>query len=614
MAAVELRVVRRPKGTPRPAALTAAFSPVTDPQEVFKASGLGVRRNNWQNEAWEMLAVGEFRYYVQFRAGSCSRCRLVASEIDPETGEPTGGISEDNREGQRVVQIVRTIAGGPLGQKQLVKRSAECLSVPGELWVAILIRDDGEKWFAITREEIEKGVRSDSVNICLPDGTKHQFVAGVDSLFRVWNPHPRKASEPTSPAQGVLDPLREIVRTTKRISNADLSRLISAGILFIPQEASLPSAAAPVSADKPGDPPVDAVPQKAAAALQQQIVNVASTAAKEGPESLASLTPLVVAAPGDHLDKIKHLTFGEEVTKVALETRTDAIARLAMGLDMSPEQLLGLGKSSNHWSTHLIADQDVQLHVAPVMQLICQAIYDAVLRNVLAAEGIDPNKYTLWYDASEITADPDLTDEAQAAYDGGAITAAAYVRQLRLPDDALYDLTTLDGCQQAARDAVTKDPTLWPTLAPLIGAVKGIDFPQPALPGPAHDDPNADDPVDPGDEPDTENDTAQAAIVVSERDVGMAVELMVTRALELAGKRRVKTYDHDLRARVHARPAHEWHRSMPAAADGEVPGLIKGWDTGLDDIAARYGFDADEVRLVVQREARRRLTAVVVDA
>lgn len=613
MSAVELRVVRRAKGTPRPAALTAASAPVTNPQDVFKAAGLGGRRDNWQNEAWDMLCVGEFRFYVRFRAGSCARCRLVASEIDPDTGEPTGSIAEDNAEGKRVMQIVRKIAGGPLGQAQLIKRAAECLSIPGEFWVAILIRDDGEKWFVVTREEIKPGTRSDSVMICLPDGQKHDFAPGVDSLFRVWNPHPRKASEPDSPARAVLEPLREIMRTTKRISNADLSRLISAGILFIPQEASLPSQQAPVSADKPGDPPAAETPQRPAQALQDQIVAVASTAAKEGPDSMASLVPLVASAPGDHLDKIKHLTFGEEITKVALETRTDAIARLAMGLDMEPEQLLGLGKNANHWSAHLIADHDVQLHVAPVMQTFCDAVYDSVLRNVLAADGIDPDKYTLWFDASAITADPDKTDEAQAAFDGGAITAAAYVRLLDLPDDALYDLTTLEGCQVAARDAVTKDPTLWPTLAPLIGAVAGIEFPQPALPSAPPADGGVDDePVDPGDEPATEGDAAAA---ISRRDgYSMAVELMVNRALGLAGKRRVGSGDGALKARLRNVEAHDYHRMMPPVGAGEVAGLIKGWDSGLDDIAERYGLDADQVRQVVAAEARRQMTSVVVDA
>lgn len=90
----------------------------------------------------------------------------------------------------------------------------------------------------------------------------------------------------------------------------------------------------------------------------------------------------------------------------------------------------------------------------------------------------------------------------------------------------------------------------------------------------------------------------------------MAVELMVTRALELAGKRRRRRSDME---RLRDVPEYEYHRYMDPVADSDVPGLIKGWDLGLDEIAARYGLDADQLRVVVQREARRQLTSQVVD-
>ena len=43
--------------------------------------------------------------------------------------------------------------GGPLGQKQLVKRAAAQLTVPGELWICILQRPEGEQWYAIGKTE-----------------------------------------------------------------------------------------------------------------------------------------------------------------------------------------------------------------------------------------------------------------------------------------------------------------------------------------------------------------------------------------------------------------------------------------------------------------------------
>lgn len=606
-----------------PRALTAASTPVTDPGQIFKAS-MG-RRNNWQSEAWELYrSVGELRYYVGWRANSCSRVRFVASEIDPDTGEPTGGIAEDNREGQRVVEIVRKIAGGRLGQAQLIKRTAEVLTIPGELWIAILMRTEGTgehqklvaKWYAVTRREIEQGPRSNSVTIKLPDGSKHVFDHGNgDGMFRVWNPDAEDASEPDSPVRACLDPLREIVRTTRKIANADNSRLLNNGILLVPSEASLPDQQAPVSADKPGGTPQPQAGRKVAATLQQAIVQVSETASKD-PNSAAALVPIVVAAPGEHLEKVAHIDFGKEVTKVAIETRTDAIARLAMGLDMSPERLLGLS-TGNHWSAWAIEDQDVHLHIAPVMETICHAIDASVLRGMLEDDGIDPEKYTLWYDASALTSDPDLTDEAKDAFEKGAITAETLVRIYGLPDDAMYDFNSLDGWQQWAQDKVSQDPTLLRDLLPLLDkSVQGIEFPESvaALPPSQSDGEDDASGAEQQQEPDTEDDGSGVQASARANVELAVVDLMVGRALELAGKRRVRTNDREQHARLKGIPTHEYHRFMGPVDEPEVSRLIKGWDSILSDSAlSGLGIDPERVRDSVRRIARQQLTSEVVD-
>lgn len=631
VAAPGLRVVRRRKGTAlvasaAPRALTAASAPVNDPAQIFRASSsMTGRRDNWQDEAWQLYrCVGELGYYVRWRANSCSRVRLVASDIDPITGEPTGGIAEDNAEGQRFVEIVRKIAGGRLGQAELVKRTTKVLTIPGELWIAILMRPEGtgararvvEKWFAITRKQMEQGPRSNSVLIKLPDGSKHVFDAdNGDSMFRVWNPDAEDPAEPDSPVRAVLDPLREIVRTSRKIADADDSRLMNNGMLFVPSEASLPDPQAPTAAGQPGTP-VPQPPRKVAASLQQAIINVSKEGMKDQ-RGAASKVPIVVAAPGDHLSKIHHLEFGKDSTKVDLEKRNDAIARFAMGVDMTPERLLGLGSNSNHWSAYLLSDEDVQLHVSPVMETLCHAIYDSVLRGMLEDEGIDPDKYTLWYDTSALTADPDLTDEAKDAHEKGAITSAALVRRYGLPDDDMYDFETLEGWQQWAQDRVSQDPTLIRTLLPLLDtSVQALDFPDPAPalpPGQNEDDDSEVDPVEPATEGDDDRGDGQHASRHPDTEDAV-VDLLVDRALQLASNRRVKTNDRAQYARLRSVPKREWHRLMEPVPEDQVATLIKGWDDIFnDEFAAAHGLDPERVRAAVKRIARRELTAQVVD-
>ena len=601
-----------------PGSLVAASAPVVDTDAVFKGVGLGGRQGDWQAEAWEHYrCVGELSFYVRWRAGSCSRVRLVASELDPDTGEPTGAIGEDNAEGRRVAELVRGIAGGALGQAQLIKRLSMVLSVQGEVWVGVLQRPEGERWVALTRKEMERGARRGSLVIKLPEGGKHEFAAGVDGLFRVWDPDAEDASQATSPVRSVLGPLREIRQATAKIRNADLSRLIGNGILALPAEASLPSAAAPVSGGKPDGSSVPSGSVGVAQGITQRIVEQARVAVQEGESSMAALVPIVVSVPGDHVDKIRHIEFADQVTPVALQTRNDAIARLAMGLDMSPEQLLGLGSNSNHWSAFILADQDVQLHVAPVVQLICEGVFENALRNALLGEGIDPAKYTLWFDTSRLTADPDLTDEARDAFEKGAITAESLVRMYGLPEDAMYDFTAVEGWRQWAQDAVRQRPELIATLLPLLDeSVQQVDFPAPVevLPaggGQAGDEPSG---AGEGQEPRTEGDQESAAVTAAGGVPSMALEMMLCRALELVGKRRVKTNDAGQRERLRGVEPRDYHRFMPAVPAGQVAGLMKGWDAGLDELAVRYGFDLNEVRSVVEARVRSQLTAQVVDA
>ena len=631
MAATQsLRLVRRPKGgRPAPSrALTAASQPLPDPSQVFSKS-TGISRNSdWQTDAWEAVdLVGELRYYVGWRASSCSRCRLVASELDENTGLPTGGISEDNTEGERVREIVSKIADGTLGQAALTKRVVECLTVPGELWIVILTRPvkgapaqpDGsvrtrQEWYAVSKEEIKKSNKGSGTNIVLPTGEEHEFVKGTDIIFRVWIPKPRKASEPDSPVRAVLDSIREIVRTTKTIANASKSRLIGNGVLFVPHEMSLPAAQGPVS-EVEGEEIAPLVGEPAVQQLTDMLFQVAETAV-EDEDSQAAFIPVIAGVPGEQIKDVKHIRFDNEITEVAIKTRNDAIARLAMGLDVSPERLLGLGSQTNHWSAWQISDEDVQLHIAPVMEIFCQALTDQILRVTLAREGIDPSKYVVWYDPSQLTIDPDKSDEAKFAYENGAINGEALRKYLGLGDDAGYDFTTREGWVMWAQDAVSKDPTLIPMLAPLIaGVLKQIEFPQQqqAIDSGGNEDTSDADDLDDGEqEPDTEDDQDDDGTQKAGLETGI-VDLMVDRALELVGKRR-RGRDRETLARLSGVRERDYHRYMDPVPESEVDRLMSGWDSALDDkILLRLGLDPGTIRSAVRRKVMAELTRPVID-
>lgn len=600
----------------------AASQPIDNPAKAFRKAMGTSPREDWQEDAWKAYdAVGELRYYVGWRASSASRVRLVASELDDETGLPTGGIDEENTEGQRVQEIVSTIAGGPLGQAQLLRRVVEQLSVPGETWVAILFTATAQvdangvvvpEWLALTPQEVKASERKTIIE--LPNGEKHEYLDGVDGMFRVWNPRARRAKEPDSPVRANLDSLREIVRTTKTISNASKSRLIGNGVVFVPQEMSLPSLNAPIAADKPGIPAPPILGSPAVQQLQELLFQVAQTA-YDDEDSMAALIPMFASAPGELIKNVTHLKFDNQVTEVAIKTRNDAIARLAMGLDVSPERLLGLGSNSNHWSAWQIGDEDVRLHILPPVELLCQAITDQVLRKVLIREGIDPAKYVVWHDASQLTIDPDKTDEAKFAFEQGTITGEALVKMLGLADDSLYDFTTMDGWAQWARDRVGFNPDLIDKLAVLIPELASVEFPVAQVALPPGQDPNADDTTS-GDSgpPDTEDDTGtddnntDGSHSLNATELAM-VETLVFRALELAGKRRrTRSMSEHLRAL----PPRDLHRHLEPVRAEQIDDLIAGWDEVLSEpTVARLALNFPGVRAAVKRAVRTEMARII---
>jgi hypothetical protein len=320
------------------------------------------------------------------------------------------------------------------------------------------------------------------------------------------------------------------------------------------------------------------------------------------------------------INKVEHLRFDNEITDTNIKLRNDAIHRLALGLDVSPERMLGLGSSTNHWSAWQIGDTDVQLHIAPVMETVCAAVTDQVFKQVLEREGIDPDKYIVWYDASQLTVDPDKTHSATDAFDRGVIHAEAYRAYLGLDADAGYDFTSLEGWRIWAQDQVSKDPKVFGEFLPLLDAkVQGaIPDPEPeAIPGKPGPDayPKKSDTTNTGNKPKTETNSPGENQGKRGRKQDVAsraiIEVMVSRALELAGKRRRTRSDND--RLVGLRP-HQFHRVMEPVGDGDVSELIKGWDDALEEeTLALVGLDIEELRDEVRREVRRQLTAPLVD-
>lgn len=624
--------------------LTAASAGVRSQSDFRKPiDAIGrATAGNWQELAWDYVElVGELDYYVRWRSSSVSRCRLVASELD-DHGVPTGGVEETSEgtptaEGKAVQTIVTGMASG---LRKILRRIAYILSVPGECWVAMLVRDPsreknpatgipdrtggdaaGEQWFVFDRSEINVG--RDLV-LTLPDGVKHTFNPAVDLMFRIWDENPRSANLATSPVWSTRPALNEIVRATATIDNASKSRLIGNGILCVPQEVSLPQQQGPVPVPPGANPTTTATPQvvgmHASAQDFQDLLYDVAVAAMKDPDSIAGVLPIIASMPGDQIRNMQWIRPASEVPATALTTRDKAITRLALGLDVSPERLLGIGTNSNHWSAWNIDQTDVKIHIAPLAEMICAALTTEVLRPKLTAEGIDPDKYVVWFDATDLTQDPDKKEAAKDAYDRGALSASALREHLGLEMDDGYDLSTTDGWLEMILDRVSQDPKdnfalFKPVLKELLKGKLADMFPDAPVPpalaqGDGTQDPNSDpnQPPDAAQTPQSEpqagaptqkpNAPQQAPQRAQTAAAGVLVRMCVSRALELANKRRRTRSNAHLFRDV---PIELAHTAMEPVPRTEITDLIKGWDTGLTDTDIyEIGADAGRFRHLVR--------------
>lgn len=559
--------------------------------------------DDWQIDAWRYLElVGELQYVINWRAWAASRCRMVASALD-EQGEPTGSIAEDDPNATKVRDIVNAIGGGVTGQAKIIHRTAYLLSVVGECWIGMVVRDAAreethagtplpvdldrpgfqrEQWYVFGKDQISAS--STSVVLRLPDGSKHEYSEDADLLFRVWTEHPMDPSKPISPIWSVRVVLRKIVKADATIEAASNSRLSGNGLLFVPQEMSLPVQQAPVAVPVGADDTYAPAPYfepNAAQQLQDLLFDVASAATRD-PNSQAAMQPIVAAVPGDMIKHVNWIRPGSDVPETTLKIQESDIRRLAMGLDVAPERLFGMSEG-NHWSAWAIDENDIKVHVAPLVQTITAAMTQEILREKLALEGIEPDAYVIWYDTTALSQDPDKTDEAQAAFDRGAITAAALREHLGFDDEDGYDYSTAEGWVQMALDKLAHNPANAPQLIPILEAAAAklgfdISVPEPvAIPASPEDEPESEN----TDEQPPESGRDAGPEPVPIQAAGMTVaRLCVNRALELANKRRRTRADAALYRDC---PIELAHTVLPPVRNGEAADLIKGWDTGLSD-------------------------------
>lgn len=396
----------------------------------FSGSAARIYRpsQGWQEECYRHYSIcGEARFAAKFFGNAVSRAVLQAATLK-------NGVAEVQESGP-AYDALTDLFDGQDGQTQMLEAMGMHLTIAGECYLIGRTVEgiDGDVWEIVSPLEVK--VSGNQWQITFSDGRQNVTLTDDDVVIRIWLPMPSKRLEADSPFRALLPILGEIEWLTRHIFAQITSRLAGSGILMLPQSMTFPP-----------PPPQDGVQTETpneATAFMLTLADAMITPIQE-PGSPSAVVPIVVTAPDDAIDKAKLLTFWSELDGESLNLRNEAIRRFALGMDLPPEQVLGMssnggtgGGTSNgvsHWGAWQIEESTIKMHVEPMLDVIVNGLTMGYLRPLTD----DPTSLII-YNTSSLRLRPDRSKEAFELYDRGLISAEALRRENGFSEDDAPD-------------------------------------------------------------------------------------------------------------------------------------------------------------------------------
>lgn len=503
----------RPKAPSRVVATTA--SPVVAPsvEGMSFAAGASVfrpgRKPNpqtdrygiakaWQIEAYRHVHIcGEARYAVTLFAALAGRAEIGISE--PQTiGRKAVWV--DPKSAADEIAVLAEIAPTVRDRARLIRDYMTHRIIAGECYLIARDKVDTDPgyesdpntplWEIVAVTEIQKvgttwRVRHENGNWL--------DLSPADPVIRLWAADPENRQEAWSPFRSLIPTLREIEWLTKHIFTQVRSRLMSAGVWFLPENLTFPP------------PPPDAVDggAEAIASLneaEQFMLSLASSAMGMLDDDEVSFPSVVMADPAAlaNIDQKKLIQFWSEIDDKAMVLRSDAVRRFALGMDLPPEQVIGSSGiavtgsagsagSVNHWGVWANEEQTIVAHIEPALDDFCGNITISVLRP--AVEGTDK---VLGYDTSSLRLRQDRSKESIELYDRGELKGAVMLRENGFdPDtDQMDDMEFKKWLLKRIAGGSASPEQVNESLR-MLGVILNVDFTRPGVAAPGQPGRNA---------------------------------------------------------------------------------------------------------------------------
>jgi len=546
------------------------------------------RSDGWQSQAWMFYhKIGEFRYACDWVGAQLSKAVLFATEEKRGEVKPV--------KSGPAVEYLRELFGDRDGKAEMLRLLGVHFSVAGEAWIVgypdpDAFGDGGDKWeivasTRITRPQGENGYWR------INDRTLEVDPANVLAV-RLWKPDPLDPDSAISPARALLSTLNELDKLGQHVAAQVDSRLAGAGILLMPSEMTFPTPPNP-------DPEAPARSANNAEDLMNLIQELMATSIEQR-DHASALVPLVITAPAEAIAAVQHLTFWSGLDEKAIELRTEAIRRLALGMDMPPEVLQG-SADSNHWAAWQADESSIKSHTEPLLKIITTSLASGFLRPLLKDDKDftgDIRAFSIGADTSEMRLRPNRSKEALELYNLGELSGRALIRETGFDDDDAMDekeralwftrkvaagSTTPELVEAALRELGVDLTVVRDVVAGELIGTEGrpqpsiAEHPTQDLPDPEESE-RRKDARDAGNVPSADRERKYALIA--------AAEQIVIRALERAGNK-LKTKMGGLKVNCKAAELYQF-----VGADDTEFLLADAW-TQVADIAHRYGVHDD---------------------
>lgn len=421
---------RKPRGS-------VAEQILTSSAQVLDGSArqqYAITYKDWQDELWNYtLSVGEYASAMNWFSAGMSRMHLRAGRWKPGLAAPE---LLDEGKAALLVQDLVTHAKG--GETQFLASWGEHLFVPGAAVFLGEERNGRRRYDVKSMDVVKKSTRTavDEFGNKITDKNGRPIdlfdiriapdewrTTDANTLIgRIFKPDQRYDYLPTSMTRAALTTLREIDLYNRAIVATLLSRIAFNGILLMPTEATF--AVNPQFKEAP-DPFI------------AELLHYAQRGIKD-PGSPGAAIPFPIRVNGDSIEKFKHLILSTGLDPKIIEARESAVTRLKEQLPAPPEALSGI-QDMNHWNAWKSSEDMVKMFFGPPMEVLCGGLTELFLHPMMLAEGETIEKdgwiTVIWYDASDLTVQPDNSENAIAAFDSGQLKPDAYLEALGFTED-----------------------------------------------------------------------------------------------------------------------------------------------------------------------------------